>query len=317
MDVFQCKFAQFWWFLAPRSEFPPEQQILLDFSILNLDSRMGNLCASIRKHLRATPNPTCTIPKIRVFCLILMSWRKWPPKSPFFLGGGGVFSFTRTCSTRTSITWSASWTSSWARASPVYRSSSIKSVQKGWDTSPSWWAPLPIPTKFRFLPVEPPQNDIISFPHPPLPCPGPGHIGKRNRLPRLHEGKGEGCLHQVAQLWGHHPWEGISIMTKSGDFTPKFQFQPQVWVKPIQHPLNIQYRALPTEEHSVFFPTTEIQQRILIYCIVCWRHRSYKLKYNYDFNTFFLLLGLAGLSQRSGQWLRWLGHRSGGERQCN
>lgn len=239
------------------------------------------------------------------------------PKKPFFFGGGVVFSFTRTCSTRTSITWSASWTSSWARASLVYRSSSIKSVQKGWDTYPSWWAPLPIPTKFRFLPVEPPQNDIISFPHPPLPCPGPGHIGKRNRLPRLHEGKGEGCLHQVAQLWGHHPWEGISIMTKSGDFTPKFQFQPQVWVKPIQHPLNIQYRALPTEEHSVFFPTTEIQQRILIYCIVCWRHRSYKLKYNYDFNTFFLLLGLAGLSQRSGQWLRWLGHRSGGERQCN
>lgn len=92
MDVFQCKFAQFWWFLAPRSEFPPEQQILLDFSILNLDSRMGNLCASIRKHLRATPNPTCTIPKIRVFRLILMSWRKWPPKSPFF-GGGGCFFF--------------------------------------------------------------------------------------------------------------------------------------------------------------------------------------------------------------------------------
>lgn len=93
MDVFQCKFAQFWWFLAPRSEFPPEQQIFAGF--LNPESGFQNgksVCihqktpsSHPKSHLHDPQNPGF-LPHFDVV-------EEMTPKKPFFFWGGGCFFF--------------------------------------------------------------------------------------------------------------------------------------------------------------------------------------------------------------------------------
>lgn len=105
------------------------------------------------------------------------------------------------------------------------------------------------PTKIHIPAFRAPQK-MKSFPifpyFPPIYSPGPGHISKRNRLPHFHQGKGERRLHQVAQLRGHHPWEGTSIITQSGHFTPKNSNSGLGFgLNPSQTPFNVQHRALP------------------------------------------------------------------------